>query len=98
MEKESTLQENVSDFIDERLNESYRNLKMNKRYVKLEQEDNRLFTEIEKVIKDKELVERYQKSAIDMYDMQIKEAYRTGFKDANILLLDNVTNKQKGYL
>lgn len=94
MKKGSILQENVSDFIDERLNESYKNLKMNKGYVKLEKEDNRLFSKIEKAIKDKGLIEEYQKSTIDMYDMQLKEAYRTGFKDANILLLDNVIDKQ----
>lgn len=94
MEKESTLQENVSDFIDERLNESYRNLKTNKRYVTLEKDNNRLFSKIEKVIKDNVLIEEYQKTTIDIYDMQLKEAYKTRFKDANILLLDNITNKQ----
>lgn len=93
MERESTLQENKKDFMDERLNESYRNLKTNKKYVKLEKENNRLFSKIEKVTKDNGLIAEYQKTTIDIYDMQLKEANRTGFKEANILLLDNITNK-----
>lgn len=41
-------------------------------------------------IKDTEVIEEYKKTEYDMYEMQLQQAYLTGFKDSNIILNNQI--------
>lgn len=86
MKNNSNLKENLQDFIDERLNESYSNIAQTKEYKELSNKNTNLMEQISNKTKSNELIEAYKKTEYDMYDMQLKQAYLTGFKDSNIIL------------
>lgn len=82
----TTLKENINDFIEERINESYTNLNKQGKYKKIKDSYYNAFENIINKLKDEELWEEYEKQEIDMYDMQIQEAYKTGFTDCIAVL------------
>ncbi len=88
MNKDRVLLEDVEDFIEERLNQSYSDLKNNKEYVKLEKDYDDIFKKLTENIEEKKIVEAYEKIKIDMYEMQLKQAYRSGFKDRIYLIFN----------
>ena len=88
MNKDRVLLEDVEDFIEERLNQSYSDLKNNKEYVKLEIDYDDIFKKLTENIEEKKIVEAYEKIKIDMYEMQLKQAYRSGFKDRIYLIFN----------
>lgn len=93
MERENLLKENIYNFIDERLNESYNNLIKNKEYRQIEQNYSKSFKEIGNCIKNNEIIEKYEKNRNEMYDIQSQEAYKTGFMDAIMIFFNNIENK-----
>lgn len=86
MKNNSNLKENLQDFIDERLNESYTNIAQTKEYKEISNKNTNIMEQIKSKAKSNELIEAYKKTEYDMYDMQLKQAYLTGFKDSNIIL------------
>lgn len=86
MKKNDTLKENLYDFIEERLNQCYSDLRKNSEYKKLQEENNKIYDKIIEKVKDEKLIEEYEKAKIHMQEMEINEAYKTGFKDSTILL------------
>ena len=88
MDKDKVLLEDVEEFIEERLNQSYSDLKNNSEYVKLEEEYDAIFKKLTENIEENKIVEEYEKIKIDMYEMQLKQAYRSGFKDSIYLIFN----------
>lgn len=88
MDKDKILLEDVEEFIEERLNQSYSDLKNNSEYVKLEKDYDDIFKKLTENIEEKKIVEEYEKIKIDMYEMQLKQAYRSGFKDSIYLIFN----------
>lgn len=86
MKNNSNLKENLQDFIEERLNESYTNIAQTKEYKEISNKNTNIMEQIGNTIKSSELIEAYKKTEYDMYDIQLKQAYLTGFKDSNIIL------------
>lgn len=86
MKNNSNLKENLQNFIDERLNESYTNIAQTKEYKEISNKNTNIMEQISNKAKSIELIEAYKKTEYDMYDMQLKQAYLTGFKDSNIIL------------
>lgn len=88
MNKDRVFLEDVEDFIEERLNQSYSDLKNNSEYVKLEKDYDAIFKKLTENIEENKIVEEYEKIKIDMYEMQLKQAYRSGFKDSIYLIFN----------
>ncbi len=88
MYKDRILLENVEDFIEERLNQSYSDLKGNREYIRLEKDYELIFKKLTENIEEKKIIEEYEKIKIDMYEIQLKQAYRSGFKDSIYLLFN----------
>ena len=86
MENKTNLKENLQDFIDERLNESYTNIVHTKEYKEISTKNANIMEQIINKTKNNELVEEYKKTEYDMYDMQLRQAYLTGFYDSNLIL------------
>ena len=88
MNKDRILLDSVEDFIEERLNHSYSDLKNNREYVKLEKDYEDIFKKLTENIEEKRIIEEYEKIKIDMYEMQLIQAYRSGFKDSICLIFN----------
>lgn len=86
MKNVKKLKENLQDFIEERLNESYSNIAGNKNYKEIASKNSSLMDNILKKVNDIKLIDEYKKSELDMYEMQLQQAYITGFKDSVIIL------------
>lgn len=84
---ENTLLNDIRDFVEERLNESYTRIVQSKDYKKIANEYSKLMTQIEKIVSNVELTDRYKKVELDMYEMQLEQAYKTGFLDSIIIVL-----------
>lgn len=90
MENKTNLKENLQDFIEERLNESYTNIVHTKEYKEISNKNTKLIESITDKAKDNKLIEEYKKTEYDMYEMQLQQAYLTGFKDSNIIFNNKV--------
>ncbi len=90
MKNKTNLQENLQDFIEERLNESYTNILHTKEYKNISSKNNILMDKITDKTKDNNLIEKYKKTEYDMYEMQLMQAYLTGFKDSNIIFNNSI--------
>ena len=88
MNREDNLLENVNDFIEERLIRSYNDLKTNKGYLKLEKNCEETLKKIATRLEDMKLIEDYENQKNDMYDIQLKQAYKTGFKDSIFMIFN----------
>ncbi len=85
MENNTNLKENLQDFIEERLNESYANIEHSKEYKEISNRNAILMESIKNKTKNDDLIEEYQKTEYDLYTIQLQQAYLTGFKDSNII-------------
>lgn len=81
MEK-NTLTDNVNEFIQERINESYSKIMYRPEYRKVSEESSRLWKEIEDKINNEKLTDIYKSTQMDMYWIQLEEAYKIGFIDS----------------
>ncbi len=86
MKNNTNLKENLQDFIEERLQESYENLVHTKEYKEILNKNTKLMESITDKANDNELIERYKKTEYDLYTVQLQQAYLTGFRDSNIIL------------
>ncbi len=86
MKNSTNLKENLQDFIEERLNESYTNIAYTKEYKAISNKNANIMEKITDKIKDNKLIEEYKKTEYDMYEMQLQQAYLTGIRDSNIIL------------
>lgn len=87
MKNNSNLKENLQDFIEERLNESYTNIAQTKEYKEISNNHFEVFATLKDELKNyTNLLEKYEELEADLYYMQLKQAYLTGFKDSNIIL------------
>ena len=83
------LKDNLYDFIEERLHESYSNLNKKKEYKEIQNKYIDFLQKIEKELSNNvELVEDFTSSEADLYTMQLQEAYKTGLKDSIYILID----------
>ena len=78
------LQEDVKDFISERLNKSHKNLKKDKEYSEREKECISLIERLNKNFNE-ELFELYRDKSNNIQYMELQQAYLTGFKDSTII-------------
>lgn len=85
MENNTNLKENLQNFIEERLNESYTNIVNTREYREISNENANLIKKIMNKAKDNKLIEEYKKTEYDMYERQLQQAYLTGFRDSNII-------------
>lgn len=90
MENKTNLKENLQDFIEERLNESYTNIAHTKEYKEVSNRNTKLIENITDKAKDNKLIEEYKKTEYDMYEMQLQQAYLTGFRDSTMIHHKNV--------
>ncbi len=90
MKNSTNLNEDLQDFIEERLNESYTNLIHSKEYKEISSKNTSLIESIADKTKDTDLIEEYKKTEYDMYEMQLQQAYLTGFKDSNIIFNNQI--------
>ncbi len=85
MKKES-LESTLSIFIEERLQDNYKNILKNSLNKKIINNHYSLFNELKNTINNTNLLETYRKAEIDSYTLQLQEAYKLGFIDCiNIL-------------
>ena len=90
MENKKNLKENLQDFIEERLNESYTNIVHTKEYKEISNKNTKLIESITDKAKDNKLIEEYKKTEYDMYEMQLQQAYLTGFRDSTMIHHKNI--------
>lgn len=90
MENKTNLKENLQDFIEERLNESYTNIVHTKEYKEISNKNTKLIENITDKAKDNKLIEEYKKTEYDMYEMQLQQAYLTGFRDSTMIHHKNI--------
>ncbi len=83
-----TLLDNINEFIEERLNESYTKTIHTKEYKETRDKCYAIFSNIKNIINNKKLMSYYEEILIDMCTMQLEQAYKTGFKDSLILFSD----------
>ena len=81
MEK-STLEDNINEFLQERINESYTKISHNPEYKELVQKKSKIFNDIINRIKDEKLMLNYEEVQIDIYWKQLEQAYIRGFIDS----------------
>lgn len=80
----TNLQEDLQDFIDERLNEIYATLTKDTEYSEKKKECDSLIEKLNSNF-NKELFELYRDKNNSMQYIELKQAYLTGFKDSNII-------------
>ncbi len=86
MKNSTNLKENLQDFIEERLNESYTNIAHTKEYKEISSKHFEAFKKLKDELKNNTAVlEKYEEAEADLYYMQLKQAYLTGVKDSNII-------------
>lgn len=90
MENKTNLKENLQDFIEERLNESYANIVHTKEYKEISNKNSKLIESITNKAKDNKLIGEYKKTEYDMYEMQLRQAYLTGFRDSTMIHHKNI--------
>lgn len=77
-----TLKTDADIFVEKRLQESYTKVNNNKDYREICKEYFKLFETIQKELSNKQdLWEQYETKEAEIYEMQLKQAYKTGFKD-----------------
>ncbi len=90
MKDNTNLKENLQDFIEERLQESYENLVHTKEYKEILNKNTKLMESITDMTNDNELIEKYKKTEYDLYTIQLQQAYLIGFKDSNIIFNNSI--------
>lgn len=88
MKKENVLQMNVDEFIEERLQESYKNISSNEHYKKTLKKYYNLFDNIITLVNNENITEKYKEAEFDVYTFQLKEAYKTGFYDSTSIFIN----------
>lgn len=89
--KNSELQEHINSFIDERLEESCYKASNTKEYKRTLNKSYSLFDEIETVVNNATLTDDYKDVESELAFLQLKEAYKIGFKDSmKIFLYDEI--------
>ena len=77
-----TLKTDADIFVERRLQESYTKVNNNKDYREICKKYFKLFEKIQEELSNKQdLWEQYETKEAEIYEMQLKEAYKTGFKD-----------------
>lgn len=90
MENNTNLKKNLQDFIEERINGSYTNIANTKEYRELLNKNSNLMESIINKVKNNELVEEYKETEYDMHEIQLEQAYLTGFRDSTIIFSNKV--------
>ncbi len=86
MKNNSNLKENLQDFIEERLNESYTNILHTQEYKEMSNKYLETLKNLKEALnQNTEILQKYEEAEADLYYMQLKQAYLTGFKDSNII-------------
>lgn len=86
MKTNTNLKENLQDFIEERLNESYKNIAHTREYKEITNKHFEIFEKVKETLKDNiDLLEKYEEAEANLYYIQLKQAYLTGFKDSNCI-------------
>lgn len=80
--KKDTLQSTTDNFVEERLQASYKEVTRKKEYKRIFKQYFMLFKKLQDALANKEdLLEQYETQEAEVYEMQLKQAYKTGFKD-----------------
>lgn len=80
--KKDALQINTDNFLEERLQSSYEEVTSKKEYKKIFKQYFMLFQKLQDGLVNKEdLLEQYETKEEEVYKMQLKQAYKRGFKD-----------------
>lgn len=89
MKNNTNFSNNVYDFIEERINESYTILNKNKEYKQIQDKYIKSLTDIRSNLSNNvEMLEEHASNEADLYTMQLQEAYKIGFKDSIRILTD----------
>lgn len=76
------LETNVKSFIEKRLQASYTDVSSKREYKKVFNQYFVLLKNIQSELSNKkDLLEQYETKEAEVYEMQLKQAYKTGFKD-----------------
>lgn len=80
--KKDTLQSTTDNFVEERLQLSYEEVTGKREYKRIFKQYFMLFKKLQDELSNKEdLLEQYETKEAEVYEMQLKQAYKTGFKD-----------------
>lgn len=93
MGNDENLKQDLEHFIDERLQESYIKLKQNNKYKNIIQRNLELLDKLERNFTNdftttNELWEEYTKIQSDVENLELQDAYKTGFFDCATILLN----------
>ena len=92
MLKNEELKENICDFIQERLHESYSRLNKNIEYKAMYEKHINVLEELEKELSNNvelsELLESFCTAEIDLHALELEDAYKIGFLDSISILTD----------
>lgn len=82
MKNNVKLETNVNNFVEERLQSSYEEVTSKKEYKNIFKQYFMLFKRLQDVLTNRgDLLEQYETKEAEVYEMQLKQAYKTGFKD-----------------
>ena len=90
MKNNTNLKENLQDFIEERIQESYSKVSNKKDYKEQYQRFKKLEESFIEKLQDKTMIENYynfRDIRMDLDNRELKEAYLIGFKDS--ILINN---------
>lgn len=90
--KNNKLQIDINDFVEERLSESLENISNNNEYKKVKENYYTFFNNIKEIIPNIKLLNHYKEAEHDMYTIQLKQAYKTGFQDGIKIIIDKKDN------
>ena len=75
-----------NEFINERVENSYKDLLNDSKFKVLIERYNQLYCQLKKTIRNNEILEQYKNAELDSYTMQLLAAYKMGFKDSFVIL------------
>ena len=82
MEYNEELQIEVDNFIEERIQENYKKIMEIEKNKKALKNYYNLFNQITEIINNHNLTSQYKETEFDICSIQLKEAYKLGFKDS----------------
>lgn len=89
MKNNENLKKNIIQFIDERIEEIYKNLANDMEYRKISKQYFDYYDKIEMLINNENLTDNYKTIELDIHRIELQKAYKTGFKDSFMIHNNN---------
>lgn len=92
METNNKLLTDINEFIEERLQESYKKILHKDKYKEILKNYYNLFHKVEAIVNNAKITDDYKEAEIDAYTIQLKEAYKIGFYDSAAIFINKNDN------